>query len=634
MTPTESLTAESGHSEPTVANVRDEEFWFEDGSIILLVQNVEFRIYKGLLTEHSSAFVDLFSLPQPPTHSSCPVVRMSGDSARDWRHILRLYMPRRHTKSVPAAYSHSTAAHTSLPSHSFLDQYPPMLSFEQVAAYVRLSHKYDMPVLYRASLAHLKRHFTDDLRVWVDHGLRPAPGFADIHAIGVVNLARLTHERTLLPTALWMCCRLGPELLSGFAYSDGEVETLGAADVALCWAARPRLVQATLQRSCRSTRRRARRRAARGRWAGTTAGAGGSRRASLLDDQFLVTFPRPRSSQIFTSSAHYSASMQSEVRHSPLQEADERPKIQDDEKFYFDDGTIILSVQGVHFRVHTGILAMHSPIFKDMSTLGSASYQAGDIGGNLDPCPIVELQDSIHDWRHFLRVIYNMKPLMSIGDETYCPTFDELSAYIRLGHKYQMDAFYKPAMNYLECFFSPTLDRWNKWNSRDEPYALPGCAPESAIGIVNLARLTRKESLVPLALLSCCQLGGKLLKGLARPDGTYETLSTGDFERCFNAIPKLTSRGIEQMQLLLIGRPEVSCPNVRMDDDGAACMGGIYDLLEDFQYDSSRCLPIHPTPFVQPDMDVFCEECRDQIHNQCNELNHDTLPRLASFFDL
>ncbi|KAH9925689.1 uncharacterized protein BXZ73DRAFT_49905 [Epithele typhae] len=224
MAPTESLTAESGHSEPTTANVRDEEFWFEDGSIILLVQNVEFRIYKGLLTEHSSAFVDLFSLPQPPTHSSCPVVRMSGDSARDWRHILRLYMPRRHTKS-----------------------YPPMLSFEQVAAYVRLSHKYDMPVLYRASIAHLKRHFTDDLRVWVDHGLRPAPGFADIHAIGVVNLARLTHEPTLLPTALWMCCRLGPELLSGFAYSDGEVETLTPADVALCWAARPRLVQATLQ---------------------------------------------------------------------------------------------------------------------------------------------------------------------------------------------------------------------------------------------------------------------------------------------------------------------------------------------------------------------------------------------------
>ncbi|KAH9925688.1 uncharacterized protein BXZ73DRAFT_103216 [Epithele typhae] len=294
------------------------------------------------------------------------------------------------------------------------------------------------------------------------------------------------------------------------------------------------------------------------------------------------------------------------------EEADERPRIQDDEKFYFDDGTIILSVQGVHFRVHTGIIAMHSPVFKDMSILGSASYQAGDIGGNLDPCPVVELQDSIHDWRHVLRVIYNMKPLMS---------FDELSAYIRLGHKYQMDAFYKPAMNYLERFFSPTLDRWNKWNSRDEPCALPGCALESAIGIVNLARL-------------CCQLGGKLLKGLARPDGTYETLSTGDFERCFNAIPKLTSRGIEQMQILLIGRPEVSCPNVRMDDDGAACMGGIYDLLEDFQYDSSRGLPIHPTPFVQPDMDVFCEECRDQIQNQCNELNHETLPRLASFFDL
>ncbi|KAH9925684.1 uncharacterized protein BXZ73DRAFT_49920, partial [Epithele typhae] len=246
------------------------------------------------------------------------------------------------------------------------------------------------------------------------------------------------------------------------------------------------------------------------------------------------------------------------------------PKIRDHEKFYFDDGTIILSVQGVHFRLHTGILAMHSPVFTDMTTLGSASYQGGAIGGNLDPCPIVEMQDSIHDWRHVLRVIYNIKPLTrcacsfsgSIGDETYRPTFDELSAYVRLGHKYQMDAFYEPAMDYLERFFSPTLDRWNKWSSRDELYTLPGCAPESAIGIVNLARLTGKESLVPLALLSCCQLGGKLLKGLARPDGTYETLSTEDFERCFNAMPRLTSHGIEWMQVLTSTRFEGPCPNI------------------------------------------------------------------------
>ncbi|KAH9916564.1 uncharacterized protein BXZ73DRAFT_105759 [Epithele typhae] len=612
MAPTESLTAESGHSEPTTANVRDEEFWFDDGSIILLVQNVEFRIYKGLLTEHSSAFVDLFSLPQPPTQSSCPVVRTQN-------------------------------------------QYPPMLSFEQVAAYVRLSHKYDMPVLYRASIAHLKRHFTDDLRVWP----------------------------TLLPTALWMCCRLGPELLSGFAYSDGEVETLAAADVALCWAARPRLVQATLQtflsiypapsaETCSAGALRGDDSGCR-RFATSFVhkmrhkpgifvapdpligyinmdGPSGKKlcegcREGVVQWSEKVYFEAWKSlpelvgvevpgwteaaspNQTFSSKTHHFASMRSKKK-------DKRSKIQDIEKFYFDDGTIILFIQGVHFRVHMGILAMHSPVFTDMATLGSVSHQVDATGGNLDPCPIVELQDSVYDWRHALRVIYNIKPLKSIGDKTYRPTFDEVSAYIRLGHKYQMDAFYKPAMVYLERFFSPTIDRWNKWSSRDDPYTLPGCAPECAIGIVNLARLTGKTSLLPLALLSCCQLGGRLLECLARPDGTHETLSPEDLKRCLSAINHLTSDGIYAMQLLIGTRPEESCPNTQLDYGDGTCTGGIRELLADFQDDSSQGVPIQPTPFVQPDMYMLCEECRGQIQDKCNEINQDTLSRLASFFDL
>ena len=84
---------------------KDIEFWFEDGTIILVVQNTEFRVYKGLLTEHSPIFRDMFSIPQTPASMSsdeyvgtCPVVHLSGDSARDWRHLLRLYMPRRDSR--------------------------------------------------------------------------------------------------------------------------------------------------------------------------------------------------------------------------------------------------------------------------------------------------------------------------------------------------------------------------------------------------------------------------------------------------------------------------------------------------------------------------------------------------------
>ena len=79
-----------------VQPARDEEFWYEDGTIDLVAGNVVFRVYKGVLAEHSAVFKDMFSLPQPPsesTSSECPVVYLS-DSPEDLRHVLRVLMPR------------------------------------------------------------------------------------------------------------------------------------------------------------------------------------------------------------------------------------------------------------------------------------------------------------------------------------------------------------------------------------------------------------------------------------------------------------------------------------------------------------------------------------------------------------
>lgn len=82
---------------------RDEEFWYDDGNIILIARDVEFRVYRGILAEKSPVFSDMFSLPQPPAGSSsapaavadgsCPVVHLS-DSPEDIRHMLRAFMPR------------------------------------------------------------------------------------------------------------------------------------------------------------------------------------------------------------------------------------------------------------------------------------------------------------------------------------------------------------------------------------------------------------------------------------------------------------------------------------------------------------------------------------------------------------
>jgi hypothetical protein len=49
-----------------MANSRNhEEFWFEDGNIILHAEGVNFKVYRGNLARHSVVFANLFKDAQP-----------------------------------------------------------------------------------------------------------------------------------------------------------------------------------------------------------------------------------------------------------------------------------------------------------------------------------------------------------------------------------------------------------------------------------------------------------------------------------------------------------------------------------------------------------------------------------------
>ena len=75
--------------------VRDPDYWYSDGSIVIVVQGVGFRVHKSLLAQQSNAFRDLFMVPTPPTPSpadvmdGCPVVRLT-DTSHDFRELLRV----------------------------------------------------------------------------------------------------------------------------------------------------------------------------------------------------------------------------------------------------------------------------------------------------------------------------------------------------------------------------------------------------------------------------------------------------------------------------------------------------------------------------------------------------------------
>ncbi|CDO74887.1 hypothetical protein BN946_scf185004.g37, partial [Trametes cinnabarina] len=214
---------------------RDHDLWFEDGNIVLLCRDTAFRVYRGLLTRHSVIFRDLFSIAQPSTSEtmeSCPVVHIS-DPPDDLRHLLRVMCGLR--KYALPHPSNPPLTSTDSKSHSFPIIPGERMEFSELAALIRMSHKYHVEDLHTRAMHHFKLYFTNDLAVWDTAGI---DGNLFLHitppdAIAAVNLARLTHADSVLPTALYLCCQLDGELTAGVEKPDGSTERLDAKDLEL-----------------------------------------------------------------------------------------------------------------------------------------------------------------------------------------------------------------------------------------------------------------------------------------------------------------------------------------------------------------------------------------------------------------
>ena len=117
-------------------------------------------------------------------------------------------------------------------------------TFHEISALIRLGDKYECEAIIKRCLAYLKRFYHDDFDLWRDDcNVFNPPRFEKIHAIGVVNLARLTHTDVILPGALMACCLLGTELADGFTREDGTLETLSREDLGRCFVGRAKLME-------------------------------------------------------------------------------------------------------------------------------------------------------------------------------------------------------------------------------------------------------------------------------------------------------------------------------------------------------------------------------------------------------
>ncbi|KAG5735841.1 hypothetical protein E4T56_gene9366 [Termitomyces sp. T112] len=74
------------------------DYWYDDGSIIIIVEETAFRVHKSILSQHSDVFADLFTIPEPAARESeslegCSVVHLQDD-LHDFTQVIKaIYKP-------------------------------------------------------------------------------------------------------------------------------------------------------------------------------------------------------------------------------------------------------------------------------------------------------------------------------------------------------------------------------------------------------------------------------------------------------------------------------------------------------------------------------------------------------------
>ncbi len=105
-----------------------------------------------------------------------------------------------------------------------------------------------------------------------------------------------------------------------------------------------------------------------------------------------------------------------------------------------------------------------------------------------------------------------------------------------------MEHVVQQALEYLTIYYRSDYQNFGRANA----HIPPNFHAEHAVGVVNMARLVDKPSLLAVAMLACCQLEGPaLVAGFVREDGTPEALTQEDLGLCIQAKESLIRASLD-----------------------------------------------------------------------------------------
>ncbi|KAG6916681.1 hypothetical protein DXG01_005802 [Tephrocybe rancida] len=193
-------------------------FWYNDGSIVLIVANTAFRVHQSILSQHSSVFADLFTVPQPvdgkDAVDGCLLVHLQ-DNLEDFTEVIKaIYQP------------------------LYFDQLPPEADLRKLLNFVsgilKISTKYDILFIREKCISILRAKFPTTLH-GCDALVSSGYQYTATTVVRAIPLARETNVPALLPWAFYISTNIDPDPLLADPVLSWRDKALCLAGKTLLW---------------------------------------------------------------------------------------------------------------------------------------------------------------------------------------------------------------------------------------------------------------------------------------------------------------------------------------------------------------------------------------------------------------
>ncbi|GJE88560.1 hypothetical protein PsYK624_046430 [Phanerochaete sordida] len=188
-------------------------------------------------------------------------------------------------------------------------------------------------------------------------------------------------------------------------------------------------------------------------------------------------------------------------------------------EFWFDEGNVVVAAvpadaaHGRSFKVHSGVLGLHSEVFRRLLD-GPALAQLAE---KSEGCPVLRTDDDGRDLGDMLDIIYRGGKSDWLDCQRPPINYTDFRAVVRIAVKYEVEEIVKEAKYRLSRIFC--TDNIQNWcpDLQPEGDKTPIIHDETdCIDLIHLVRALDIPSILPLVLYACCNIDQleKVAKGV------------------------------------------------------------------------------------------------------------------------